>query len=148
MFHWNRNSCFSALTLNRFSHRNEIIRFLSFMFVLFLTADTQLHKRLCLSVCPSVRWSNSPSAGVEKWVNAHICPCPPFLVAVYPASDAPTKRAYWLCYFSRGIIESIFIFYGNWHKEPGVLVLSRVKAIRGLVCSLISSYTLGVVFSC
>ena len=42
----------------------------------FLVADTQLYKRLCPSVGPSV----SPSVRnhrVKKWENAHFRPCPP-----------------------------------------------------------------------
>ena len=46
----------------------------------FLVADTQLYKRLCPSVRPSVRghW-------VEKWENAHFHPCP------------PVRNWYWPC---------------------------------------------------
>ena len=43
----------------------------------FLVADTQLYKRLCPSIGPSVRPSVGPSARVEKWENAHNHPCQP-----------------------------------------------------------------------
>ena len=61
----------------------------------FLVADTQLYKRLCPSVCRSVR-PLVHNDRVKKWENGHFCPCP--LMAVYPALfcvSSYQQRNYW-----------------------------------------------------
>ena len=46
------------------------------IFLYLLVADTQLYKRLCPSVCPSVGWLVRGDR-VGKCENAHFRPCPP-----------------------------------------------------------------------
>ena len=66
----------------------------------FLVADTQLYKRLCPSVGPSVR-----HARVEKWENAHFRPCPTvrnWWPCIRPGFQFPYSfvRTHFFCLFS------------------------------------------------
>ena len=83
--------------------------------VIVFSMDTQLYKRLCPSVRPSVRWSVGPSARVEKWVNAHIRPCPPVRIwwpCIRPCFLSSSKAAYlkWSSLLQTKVYLRVFIY--------------------------------------
>ena len=99
---------FFTISLHPVIHLDESAFFDS---MLFLVADTQLFKRLCPSVHRSVR----PSARVEKWVNAHIRPCPPVCNWWQCIRPCFFFLTFFLFSLSSFFLLSITILVNNWH---------------------------------